>query len=140
MAIDINFLALLAAVAINMAVGYIWYGPNLFGKTWQKLVGLSDKDIKQSDTVTPMVAMLLLAIVEVFVLLHFIKYTQFFYPEYGDLSIGILTGLWAWAGFVAPAMVGSYMFARRRKKLLAIDAGYQLVVIVLAAIVLSVWK
>lgn len=140
MIVDINPLAVLAAVAATMAVGFVWYGSALFGKTWQKLVGLSDKDIKESNTVTPLVTMLLLAVVEVFVLLHFVTYAQFFYPEYSRLSIGILTALWAWSGFVAPAMVGAYMFARRRKKLLAIDAGYQLVVIVISAILLSVWS
>ncbi len=138
--VHINVAALLVAVAINMVVGFVWYAKPVLGKTWQKLVGLSDSDMKNASRVSPMVAMLLLAFVEIFVLKHFISYTAYYYPTYSDVSVGLLTGAWAWLGFVFPVMAGSYMFAQRRKKLLAIDSGYQLVVLLAAGVVLSVWK
>lgn len=138
--VDINLGALAAAVVVNMIVGFVWYGQMMFAKTWQKLVGLSDKDIAKADKVTPMVVMVVLALVEAFVLLHFVTYTAFFYPEYSEFSVGLITGAWAWVGFVLPALGGAYMFAQRRKKLLAIDSLYSFIVLVANGILLSVWR
>jgi len=138
--VNINLVALAAAVVFNMLLGYIWYSKPVFGKMWQKLVGLSDKDMDGADKVTPMVAMLILAIVEIFVLNHFVAYSAYFYPGYSDVSVGLLTGLWIWVGFVFPVMASNYMFAQRRKKLVLIDSGYQLVVLLVAGVILSVWK
>lgn len=138
--VDINWLAVLAATAVNMFVGFVWYAKPVFGALWQKLVGLTDKDIEKADKVTPMVAMVVLAFVQVFVLLHFVSYTAYFYPENSNLSVGLLTGAWAWLGFVLPALGGAYMFAQRRKKLLAIDTAYSLVVVLINGVILATWR
>jgi hypothetical protein len=136
--VDINIVALLAATVVNMVVGYIWYSKAVFGSAWQKLVGLSDKDIREGDQVTPMVAMVVLAFVQAFILLHFVTYAGYFYADYSDVSVGLLTGGWAWIGFVLPAVAGNYLFARRRKKLLAIDSLYTLAVLLINGVILSV--
>jgi len=138
--VHINVAALLVAVAINMVVGFVWYAPQVMGKTWQKLVGLSDSDMKNANRVAPILSMLILAFVEIFVLKHFISYTAYYYPTYSDASVGLITGIWVWLGFVFPVLAGSYMFAQRRKKLLAIDSGYHLIVLLAAGYVLAVWK
>lgn len=137
--VDVSVIALLLATAVNMVVGSVWYGP-LFGKSWQRLVGLSDKDMAKADKVTPMVAMVLLAFVQAFVLLHFVSYAKFFYPEYTDVAVGVLTGAWAWLGLVLPALGGAYMFAQRRKKLLIVDTGYSLVVLLINGVLLSIMQ
>jgi len=138
--VDINIVALLAATAVNMVVGYIWYSKSVLGTAWQKLVGLSDKDIKNADQVTPMVAMVILAFLQAFVLLHFVTYAAYFYPDYSDVSVGLITGVWAWLGFVLPAVGGAYLFAQRRKKLLAIDTLYTLTVLGINGILLAVLR
>lgn len=138
--VDVNVVALLVATAVNMFVGFVWYAKPVFGNVWQKLVGLSDKDMAKTDKVTPMVAMLVLAFVEMYVLLHFVTYAGFFYPDYTNVTIGLMTGFWVWVGFVLPAMGGSYLFAQRRKKLLAIDTLYHLVVLLANGVLLSVWR
>ena len=40
-----NLLAILIAAVAGFMVGGLWYGP-LFGKTWQREIGLSDDDIE----------------------------------------------------------------------------------------------
>lgn len=136
--VDINLVALLVAAFVNMFVGYIWYSKGVFGSAWQKLVGLSERDIREGDQVTPMVAMVVLAVVQAFILLHFVTYVAYFYPDYSAVSVGLLTGVWAWVGFVLPAVGGNYLFARRRKKLLAIDSLYTLTVLLINGVILSV--
>lgn len=136
--VDINIVAVIAATAVNMIVGATWYAKGVFGASWQKLVGLSNKDLAEGDKVSPMIAMLVMAIVQVLILLHFVTYTSSFYPDYSNVSVGLLTGVLAWLGFVLPALAGAYMLAGRRKKLLAIDATYSLVVLVINGILLAV--
>ncbi len=134
--VNVNIWALLAATAVNMGVGYVWYSKGVFGATWQKLVGLSDKDLKNASQ-TPMIAMTILAFIQAFVLLHFVTYAATFYPDYSDMSVGFITGVWAWVGFVLPGVGGAYLFAMRRKKLLAIDTLYTLTVLVINGILLA---
>jgi len=42
-----NILAILIAAASGFLVGGIWYGP-LFGKAWQRAIGLSDDELKSA--------------------------------------------------------------------------------------------
>ena len=44
----INWLAVIVAAVAFFALGALWYGP-LFGKPWQKGVGLSDEEIKSAN-------------------------------------------------------------------------------------------
>ena len=41
---QLNWLAILVATVAAFALGGVWYGP-VFGKAWQRLVGISDEDI-----------------------------------------------------------------------------------------------
>ncbi len=136
--VDINVTALIIAVVVNMIIGFVWYAPQVFGNAWMKMNGISKKDMK-SGRLVPILAMLVLAIVQAVVLKHFIVYAQHYNTGYSTTEAGFLTGLWAWVGFVAPVMGASYMFAGRRKKLLAIDTGYYLVALPLMGMILSHW-
>jgi hypothetical protein len=46
--LSINWLALVAAAVSTLVVGSIYYGP-LFGKMWQKEVGMSDEELKSGN-------------------------------------------------------------------------------------------
>ncbi len=134
--VDINVWAIVVAVVVNMVIGYIWYLPAFLGNEWMSLNKLTKKDTQNNRTM-PMVAMLVLAILQAYVLRHFVVYVGAFYPTYSATSVGFLSGLWAWVGFVLPVMGASYMFSQRRKKLLAIDAGYYLVALPIMGIILA---
>lgn len=41
---DINFVAILVATIAQMAIGFVWYSPGVFGSAWMKHVGLTQKD------------------------------------------------------------------------------------------------
>lgn len=41
-----NMLSVLVAALVPMIMGFIWYHPNVFGKTWQRETGLSDEKMK----------------------------------------------------------------------------------------------
>ena len=68
-AVAINWWAYVAAVIITMAVGAVWYSPVLYGKTWSKLAGKTRGDAGSGYTI-----MAIAALVQVFVLVHFVRY------------------------------------------------------------------
>jgi len=123
----------ISAVAA-MAIGFAWYGKALFGKDWMKLVGLTEEDTKNSNMPVLFGSMFVGALVEAYVLSHFIHYAGAY-----TFANGIKTGVWAWLGFVAPVMMGNYMFAKRPMKLFYIDGGYALANLVVMGAVLAVW-
>lgn len=47
---NINWLALIVAAIVPLAVGALWYGP-LFGKVWQEEVGITDEQLMQGNMV-----------------------------------------------------------------------------------------
>lgn len=136
--VSINFWAVLAATAAAMAIGSIWYGP-LFGKHWMKLVGLKKKDTEK-DWQIPMLTMLVMAFIQAFILRHFIVYAAAFYPNYSDVSVGLITGFWLFMGLILPLVLSSNMFARRPNELTYIEAGNQLVTLLVMGVILATWS
>ena len=132
--IQVNYVAVVLAAIAAMVVGGIWYGP-FFGKAWMKLVGVSKESINKAEMPKLYGIMFIGALVEAYVLSHFIHYAGAVGP-----ILGAKTGLWAWLGFVATTMIGNYMFAKRPMKLYYIDAAYALVnLVVMGAIIASLW-
>lgn len=129
---DINYLAVLVAGLLSMVIGFVWYGP-LFAKAWMKEVGLKAKDVEKGPGAGYALT-LFGALIESFVLAHFIDYTWA-----TTLTEGIVTGVWVWLGFVAYAIGVNYLFAQRTFKLWQIDTGYFLVLLMAQGALLAVW-
>ena len=136
--VNVNIWALIVATLVNMVVGYMWYSPALFAKPWSKLTGR--KMDEMGDGTKGYLVTTLGAFLQAFILLHFITYTASFYPTYSHLSVGVLTAVWAWLGFVFIPQGVNTVFAGTRKKLLGINTGYFLVVLVINGIILATWR
>ncbi len=136
--VDINWLAIVAAVVVNMVVGFVWYSPALFAKQWSKLTG--HKMDEMGDGTQGYVITTIGAFVQTYILLHFVAFAAYFYPTYSDVSVGLFTAFWAWLAFVAIPQGVNTIFAGTRKKLWAINTGYFLVVLLINGVLLSVWK
>lgn len=136
--VSVNWLAIIVATIVAMAIGYVWYGP-LLGEKWMKLVKLSKNKV-QSDWQKPMIIMLLFAFVQAFILSHFIAYAGFFYPDMSGLGIGMITAFWALVGFTLNSTIMSNMFARRPDELTKIEAGYQIVSLLVMGAIIGLWR
>ena len=132
--IQVNYVAVLIAGVSAMVTGSIWYGP-LFGKTWIKLTGISKGGMKNSEMPKQYGLMFLGALVQSYVLSHFIHYAGAVGP-----ILGAKTGLFVAVGFVGASTLGNYIFAKRPMTLFYIDAGYALVNLgIMGAIIASLW-
>lgn len=139
MEVEINLLGVLLAGLAAMIVGSIWYAQGVFGASWMKLAGLDDKKMKQMrerQGWTPMISMLLLALVMAYVLAHF-AYQAYSFFDVSYTAAAITTGFWAWLGFVVPSNLGNGLFEGRRKKLMLINIGNWLVTLVVMGWVLG---
>lgn len=132
--VSVSWLAIGVATVAAMVIGSLWYGP-LFGKQWMKAAGLKKKDTEGSWW--PMVAMLGLALAQAVILAHFIAYTANFYFDFDGWVVGALTGLWAFAGFVAPVLISNTMFSKGSTELLKINLGNQFITLLVLGVILG---
>lgn len=134
--VDVNYVVVLIAAVSNMAVGFLWYSPILFGKPWMKLMGISDEQAKGMKTKANKAYAIssIGALIMAYVLAGVLGYLGT-----GTVTDAIQTGFWLWLGFVAPVMFTSVLFENKPVKLYAINAGYQLASLVTMAIILTLW-
>lgn len=124
---SINLLAVLVAAVSAFVVGGLWYGP-VFGKSWQRMVGLKDSDL---ETGTARV------FGGAFVLTLIMSITLAFFIGDEGLSFGLFAGLAAGLGWVATAFGVNYLFERRSLKFFLINAGYNMVIFTLMGAIIG---
>ena len=115
-----NILAILIAAASGFLVGGIWYGP-LFGKAWQRAIGLSDDELKSANMIKIFGITFLFSLLSAVFLGHLLAHFDTDFYRTMMISTGIALG------FVAPAIGTNYLYGRKSGKLFAIDASYWIV-------------
>lgn len=134
---DINFLAVFGAAIIAMVIGALWFSPPFFGKTWAKLSGITQeqmKGMKKKGMEKAYFGSFVGLVVMSYVLSYFIDLVG------ATLFMdGLRAGFWVWLGFVAPVMLGSIWWEGKPLKLFFINAGQYLVVLGIMGGMLAVW-
>lgn len=131
---EVNYLGVLAAAVVNMAVGFVWYGP-LFGKMWKNLMGITDESMKnmKMKPMTSMVYGFITALVMAFVLDRFVLASGVVaWEEVCRLTV------WIWLGFMAPIAASAYIWEGKPFKLFVLNALELLVALYLMGLTL-VW-
>ena len=113
---DVNWLAVLVAAFSAFALGGIWYGP-LFGKRWQRLVGLSDEAAKAGNPAIIFGGAFVLSLIAAAV------FAMFLGPD-PETGFATAAGFGAGLCWVAATFGINYLFARRPFALWLIDGGY----------------
>ncbi|MEL6592936.1 MAG: DUF1761 domain-containing protein [Bacteroidota bacterium] len=131
-----NLWEVLVAAVSGFGIGALWYGPPLFGKRWQSLVGLSDEEIQSANM--PLIFGL------AFVLNFVVAAVLSFFVEVAMMigSSAILGGLFGAViclVFVATTFGINYLFARRPIQLYLIDVGYMLVMFFVMGLIIGAW-
>jgi hypothetical protein len=131
---DVNLVAVLACGLAAMVVGFLWYSKALFADSWMKLSGISMADIEKSKARMPVIygTMFVGALVQAYVLAQLVHLVGAL-----DITSGAIVGFFAWLGFVGPVMLSSVLFEGRPVKLYFINAGYQLVNMIIMGVILA---
>jgi hypothetical protein len=126
--------AIIVAAVVKFLIGWAWYAPPVLGKRWAELSG-QKMDGDMSAMAPAMVVQLVGDLVMAYILARFIV-------GYGDPSLvgGAIVGFMAWLGFVATLMAASMFYEKKPGELIAINAGYQLVGIVVMGAIIGWWQ
>jgi hypothetical protein len=132
MILDINWLAVLVAAVVTFVLGGLWYGP-LFGKVWRTAEGRTVPDPTQAKHPVfvyglSFVLMLIAAAVLALAL-----------GPGPSIDRSFVVGLVVGVGWVATSFGVNYLFAGRRPALLAVDAGYNVVVFALMGLIIGLF-
>mgnify|MGYP001593464542 CR=1 FL=1 len=126
MDVEVNFVGVLAAAVVSLAVGGIWYSNAVFGKTWAKLRKIDEKKAKENAP-KAMLGMVTLALVMAYILAHVTYLSSSFFADYTYQGAAISSAFWMWAGFVLPVTASDSLFNQAPWKLTAIQSGNWLV-------------
>lgn len=129
----VNFWAVLVVWTIYMVVGAWWYSPSGFAKKWTKYTGIDIMKLPNTTRIIQFVAAS--ALIQSFTLgliLNSLHVTS--------VLNGVIASVVIWFGLVAATTVGVTLYGKRGWKFLWLNASYFLVVMVIAAIVFTVWK
>jgi hypothetical protein len=156
----VNFLALLAATAVPMIIGMIWYNPKIgFGKAWMAVTGVTPEDGKKQNMalvfgLTALFSFFISLVLQMLVIHQFsidgILRTQAdsadpngesmtmlneFMSKYGHsyrtFKHGAFHGTLAGILFAMPVLAINAMFEGKRFKYIAINAGFWIVCLAL---------
>ena len=126
----VNWLAIGLCAVSSLALGAIWYAPILFGRAWQRGVGLSDEVLAKGSWTTILGLAFLLSGAAAWWTSVLIGRD----PELGPaMGIGAALGLFC----VASSFGISYLFERRGLSLWLINGGYHVVQFALFGLILS---
>lgn len=126
----VNFLAVLVATVVSYGLGALWYGA-LFGKVWQREVGLSEDDLKGANMAKIFGTTLVLTFIMALGIALF--------GDLKDWMSGLQSGLMFGIFFVAASMGINYLYQQKSLKLWLIDTSYQVIFMGIIGAILGAW-
>jgi len=132
--IPINWLAVIVAAVIRLAVGAVWYSPVAFGPMWLKTVGITQEQM-MSRMPRALIVDAIGSLLMSFILLHAVVYAGA-----NTLLLGAAVGALNWLGFVAVVLIATSVYEQRPLRAAYVGAGFNLVALVLMGALLAIWR
>jgi Protein of unknown function (DUF1761) len=130
----INYLAVVIAAIVAWLAGAVWY--MTLGKTWMAALGTTAEEMaearSQPGAFLPFIYAFVAELVMAWVLAGLIGHL-------GPLSLrgGVISGAFCWLGFVITTLLVNNSFTRRDWRLLFIDGGHWLLVLLLMGAIIG---
>jgi hypothetical protein len=127
---NIQWIPVIIITLLSFGLGFIWHSSAFFGKLWKKENypnGMPDK----------INAPLMFGATAIFHFVALIGLSAI--TSQTDALNGFITGALISLIWILPAMGGTYLFANRSVKLLAIDFGMYLILFSLSGLFLGIW-
>lgn len=136
--VDVNLLAVVVATLSSFVVGAVWYSKPFFGKAWMKKVGLSEKQAQEGMS-KAMGKTTIASLIMAYVLANAIVFSDNYFAEYDFMTAALTTGLSLGIGISATTIVTQDAFEQRDLKLSLINAGNQIVTLVVMGLVIGLF-
>lgn len=135
MEVQVNLVGVVVATLASMVVGSVWYAKPVFGKTWMKLVGLTDEKMQKAGWLPLVFAITRGALLaSVLSVLTFVYNSHF---ENSFLSDALMVGVWT-VVLVVPMMIMHDLFEGRRKKISLINGLHETATIMAMVLAIGV--
>jgi hypothetical protein len=132
----VSYLAVLVAAIVAWMAGAAWYMS--LGKTWQAAVGMTPEKMAQtraqSGAYLPFIYVFVAELIMAWALAGILGHLG---PGQVTFRNGIIYGAFSWFGFVFTSMLGNNSFAQRDWRLLLIDGGHWLMVLLLMGAIIG---
>ena len=130
---NVFYIPELIGIAASLLLGALWYSPKFLGEIWRKSHGFPQEKLKYSPIF--LAGALLVSIITVIVLSELLN----LYHSHSHKT-AIYLGFLFWLGFVATSHFSGVIWAKKPFKVYLIDVGYLLLMILMNALILSMWK
>ena len=131
--LDVNWLAIVVCVVINMVIGAVWYG--VLAEPWMKGIGKTREQIQENSSWQPYAVAVLNSFLMAFVLANVIAWTG----STGLLN-GLIVGLFMWVGFTGFTFAANHAFEGRSLNLWLINSCTYLVGLLVMGAILGAWR
>jgi hypothetical protein len=127
---EVNWIAIAIAAVASFVLGGLWYSPALFGKAWQREIGLTDEQLKRGNMARIFGLSFVLAFLAAW------NFANFLGPR-PSLALGLGAGASAGLLWVAGSFGINYLFERKSLKLFLINGGYHTLQFAIIGLVLA---
>lgn len=129
---EISPIAIIIAVFFNMFLGAIWYSPQVLGSIWASSQHLNQDVLKPS--IGSYLGTFAISLVTVWVLAIFFQLLSVV-----TIAEGIIVAFFLWLGFIATTHLSGVIWTNKTFKAYLIDTSFQLVSLLISAIILTLW-
>ena len=134
--VQVNYLAVLVCAIASMIIGSVWYSPMLLGRTWMEEVDKSEEELKKEFN--PLKTYGIAFISNLFIAFSLAQLMA--HSNATTVAAGIRLAFLCWFGFIVAPMVINSLFEGKSIKLLLVDSGHHLIVILVFGIILGAWS
>ena len=131
---NINYLAVVVAVIINMIGGAAWYG--ILANPWMAEVGLTREQI-DADRAGMIRGYIIAVVASILIALTLALFVEITGAKGMD---GLVLGVVAGIGFVATTIGSIAAFEKRSLKLYLMNAGYPVIMFAIIGALLGYWQ
>jgi hypothetical protein len=130
----LNYLAIVIAAVVAWLAGAVWY--MTLGKIWTAALGETLAEahaaIKQPGAYLPFISAFVAELIMAWVLAGLLGHI-------GALTLrgGLISGAFCWLGFVITTLLVNNSFAKRDRRLVWIDGGHWLIVLLLMGAIIG---
>lgn len=134
---EINYLAVIVATLSTIVIGTVWYSPKTFGPLWTRLAKVPQTGTAKT-AIPAMIASLIASFITAWVLAGA---TYISLQFYGGSLLGnaIVTSLTLYAGLTAARFIAHDAFERRSPILTVLTVTYELVTVLVMALIIGLW-
>lgn len=138
MEVAINWWGVILATLSTLVVGSVWYTKGVFGNSWMKLIGKTEKQLSEGG-VRPIIITVLVSFVTAYVVAHVAFLSHKFFNN-SFLQDSLSTAFWLWLGLVAARMITHDAFEHRPWRLTLMNIMHELVTLLVMGLIIGLFR